>query len=452
LHKTPARSLLCAGFSLFSALPLTDIDRPAVKPTSLFRPEAIQGRQQAWLGSIQLIRPVSLGVLTTLVLAVAVIVGAVLVEGRYTRKAHVTGYLVPDKGVLRLLPQQAGTVLERRVTEGQSVRQGDILFVLSTDRATLAGDTQATVQTSLAARGKSLQEAARQKALLQHEQRAGFDRQLDELRRELVQLDAEADLQRQRLLLAQQALTRVESLNAENFISQAQVQAKSEEVLGVQAQMQSLVRQRSAKLRDMGAIESQRRELPIRAQTLQGEIDRDLASLAQESAENQARQRIVIRAPQDGMVTAVLADLGQGVSPAAAVASLLPSDAKLQAHLFAPSSAVGFLRQDQAVQLRYQAFPYQKFGHHAGQVLQVSRSPLQASDLAGLPLPEFLKSTPAAEPLYRITVALDRQAVQAYGQAQPLSPGMQIDADVMLDRRRLIEWIFEPLLSVTGRV
>lgn len=427
-------------------------DRPSMKPISLFRPEALQEHQQAWLGSIQLIRPVSLAVLTTFVLVVVLAVGVVLVEGRYTRKAHVSGYLVPDKGVVRLLPQQTGTVLERRVAEGQSVRQGDILFVLSTDRATLAGDTQATVQTSLAVRENSLRESARQKASLQQEVRAGFGRQVDELRRELTQLDAEAELQSQRLLLAQQAQARVESLHAENFISQAQVQAKSEEVLGVRAQIQSLVRQRSAKLREIGALEAQQRELPLRTQALQGEIDRDLASLAQESAENQAKQRMVIRAPQDGVVTAVLADPGQAVSPASPVASLLPLGAKLQAQLFAPSSAVGFLRQNQPVQLRYQAFPYQKFGHHAGQVLQVSRTPLQASDLAALPLPESMKSTPSAEPLYRITVVLDQQAVQAYGQAQPLSAGMQIDADVMLDRRRLIEWIFEPLLSVTGRV
>ena len=423
-----------------------------MKAFSLFRPEAIRGQQQAWLGSIQLIRPVSFALLTTLVLAVAALVALVLVEGRYTRKAHVSGFLVPDKGVLRLLPQLAGTVLERRVAEGQAVRQGDILFVLSTDRATLGGDTQAMVQTSLAARGKSLQEAARQRASLQQEQRAGFDRQIDDIRRELAQVDAEAELQRQRLLLAQQAQTRVESLRAENFISQAQVQAKSEEVLGVRAQIQSLLRQRAAKQRERGALEAQRRELPLRAQALLGEIERELATLAQASAENEARQRIVVRAPQDGVVTAVLAELGQAVSPGAPVASLLPADARLQAQLFAPSSAVGFLRQNQQVQLRYQAFPYQKFGHHAGQVLQVSRTPLQAVDLAGLPLPESMKSTPSAEPLYRITVTLDQQVVQAYGQAQPLSPGMQIDADVMLDRRRLIEWIFEPLLSVTGRI
>ena len=423
-----------------------------MKGFSLFRPEAVRGQQQAWLGSIQLIRPVSFAVLTTLVLLTLAILALVLVEGRYTRKAHVAGFLVPDKGVLRLLPQQSGTVLESRVVEGQAVRQGDILFVLSTDRATLGGDTQAKVQTSIAAREKSLQETARQRNSLQQEQRAGFDRQIEDIRRELAQVDAEAELQQQRLLLAQQAQARVESLRADNFISQAQVQAKSEEVLGVRAQVQSLMRQRVAKQRELGALEAQRRELPLRTQALQGEIERDLATLAQEAAENEARQRVVIRAPQDGMVTAVLAERGQSVSTSAAVASLLPADTKLQAQLFAPSSAVGFLRPNQQVQLRYQAFPYQKFGHHAGQVSQVSRTPLQAVDLASLPLPESMKSTSSAEPLYRITVTLDQQAVQAYGQAQPLSPGMQIDADVMLDRRRLIEWIFEPLLSVTGRI
>ena len=64
-----------------------------------------------------------------------------------------------------------------------------------------------------------------------------------------------------------------------------------------------------------------------------------------------------------------------------------------------------------------------------------------------------LAGAPAsAEPLYRITVRLDRQDVAAYGATQALAPGMQLDADVVLDRRRLIEWIFEPVLGIAGRV
>jgi len=417
---------------------------------SLFRPEALESRQRDWLGSIQLIRPVSLGVLTGAVVLAVVAVGAFLSLGEYTRKARVSGFLVPDRGVIRLVTPQTATVVESHVAEGLAVRQGDVLFVLAVGQATLSGDTQAAVQSSLASRERSLQSAARQRGQIEQAQVAAIDAQVADMRRELDAMAVEADLQRQRLVLAQEAFTQYESLRNDNFVSSAQVRGKAEEVLGVKAQLQSLERQRAGRLREIAALQAQRRELPLRTQTAQGEIDRDLAALAQQAAESEARQRIVVRAPQDGVVSGVLAAPGQNVTPAVALASLLPADAKLQAQLFAPSSAVGFVRANQTVQLRYQAFPYQKFGHQTGEVAQVSRAPLQAAELVGLPLASATSAS--GEPLYRITVNLDRQSVAAYGQPQALSPGMQLEADVLLDRRRLIEWLFEPVLGIAGRV
>ena len=417
---------------------------------SLFRSEVLENRHRDWLGSIQLIRPVSLAVLTVFVVVTAVAVAAYLVLGEYTRKARVSGYLVPDRGVIRLVSPQPATLLESHAIEGASVHKGDILFVLAVGQATLSGDTQAAVQSSLATRERSLQSAARQRGALEQNQLATLDRQVEDMRRELGSMAAEADLQRERLALAQQAQARLESLRNDNFVSSAQVQTKAEEVLGLKAQLQALERQRSVHLREIAALQAQRRDVPMRAQNQQGEIDRDLAALAQQAAENEARQRIVVRAPQDGVVTGVLAQVGQAVTPGVAMASLLPADARLQAQLFAPSSAVGFVRPNQVVQLRYQAFPYQKFGHQTGAVAQVSRSPLQATELAGLALPAGAGAN--SEPLYRITVTLDQQSVAAYGQAQALVPGMQLEADVLLDRRRLIEWLFEPVLGIAGRV
>jgi membrane fusion protein len=422
---------------------------------TLFRREALAARQGTWLGGIQLVRPVSLSVLTALVLVAATATVAFLGAGHYTRKARVTGYLVPDGGVIRLVPTQTASVLERRVREGQQVRAGEVLFVLSVDRATLGGDTQAAVQASLAARERSLQGTAQQRAELLRSQREAIARRLDDMRREAAQLQAETALRQQRLALAQAAQARLEALRADHFISSAQAQAKAEDVLGLQAELQALERQRAAQRREIDALEAQARELPLRAQVQQGEIERDLAALAQEAAESEARGRLVMRAPQDGVVTALTAEPGQSVGPGAALASLVPAQSRLQAQLYAPSSAVGFVRPDQPVLLRYQAYPYQKFGHQLGHVLQVSRTPLQASELAGLPLPGSVTGAAlgaAGEPLYRITVALDAQSVAAYGTPQPLAAGMQLDADVLLERRRLVEWLFEPLLGVAGRV
>jgi len=98
---------------------------------SLFRPEALEHRERDWLGSIQLIRPVSLAVLTVFALLVAGAVAAYLALGEYTRKARVSGYLVPDRGVIRLVAPQPATVVESHVAEGRAVRRGDVLFVLA---------------------------------------------------------------------------------------------------------------------------------------------------------------------------------------------------------------------------------------------------------------------------------------------------------------------------------
>jgi membrane fusion protein len=420
---------------------------------ALFRPEAVEAQQQSWLGGIQLIRPLSLSLLTACAAAAAVAVVGYLCWGEYTRKARVEGVLLPDLGVIRIPPPEVGTVLERHAREGQSVRRGDVLFVLSVDRTTSSGDSQVSVQRSLADKERSLRDAMQRQGDLLEAQRATLERQLTDRRGELVQLEAEARLRRERLALARESLIRLQSLQADNFISSAQVQTKSEEVLAVQADLQRLERERAAQLREIGSLEAERRELPLRAQAAVGALERDLAGVAQAAAEAQARRQLVVRAPADGLLGTVLAETGQAVTPGVPLASLVPTTATLQAHLYAPSSALGFVRPEQPVLLRYQAFPYQKFGHQTGHVLQVSRTPLQPAEMAQVPLAGVTNySTVSTEPLYRITVALDRQSVDAYGRLQPLTAGMQLEADVLLDRRRLIEWLFEPLLGLTGRL
>ena len=73
---------------------------------------------------------------------------------------------------------------------------------------------------------------------------------------------------------------------------------------------------------------------------------------------------------------------------------------------------------------------------------------LNAAEMARL----GLAAPRPGEPMYRITVALALPHVMAYGRPQPLAAGMQLEADVLLERRRLVEWLFEPLLGLAGRL
>jgi membrane fusion protein len=109
------------------------------------------------------------------------------------------------------------------------------------------------------------------------------------------------------------------------------------------------------------------------------------------------------------------------------------------------------------VLLRYQAYPYQKFGHYEGKVVSVSRSAVSPGELpqqlAGIASVTGVAAGPGAragEPVYLITVSLERQTVDAYGNAVPLQPGMQLTADVALETRRLYEWVLEPLYTISG--
>lgn len=416
----------------------------------LFRHEAVEAQSRQWLGRVQLVRPLSLTAITVGVVAVALGVGAFLGLAEYTRKAAVAGVLVPDLGLIRLVPATSGRVLERRVAEGQSVQAGDVLFVLAQERLTLDAQAQALVQRSLDERERSLRDAWRQQQLLVQSQQAALDRRLQALSLELAQGAAEAALQRQRLALAQQSLTRLEKLEDEQFVSPAQVQAKREELIGLQAAAQALERQRAALQRERAELEGERDDLPLLARSALGGIERDLAALAREAVEQDAARQVVVTAPQGGTVTAVYAEVGQSVSPHSALAGLVPTGAVLQAHLYAPSAAVGFVRPKQGVRLRFEAFPYQKFGHWPGQVTQVSLTPMAASELDALALP-VADAARAGEPLFRITVQLDA-ASAATRPPLPLVAGMRLNADVLLERRRLVEWLFEPLLGLQGRI
>jgi membrane fusion protein len=123
---------------------------------------------------------------------------------------------------------------------------------------------------------------------------------------------------------------------------------------------------------------------------------------------------------------------------------VLPQGAQLEAEIYVPSRSIGFVKPGMQVLLRYQAYPYQKFGQYRARVREVVDTSMLPQEL-GLP------QNASSEPLYRIRLALDSQTIQAYGKHLPLKSGMVVDASIHLDHRRLYEWILEPLFSITGR-
>jgi membrane fusion protein len=143
---------------------------------------------------------------------------------------------------------------------------------------------------------------------------------------------------------------------------------------------------------------------------------------------------------QPSRVSTLQAKVGQSADPQRLQLEIVPSGSVLQAQLFVPAKAIGFVEPGQRVRILYDAFPYQHFGTYGGHVVNVSQTILTNTDAAG---PVALR-----EPAYRVTVALDRSEVRSNGRSFLLQPDMLLKADLILEERRLISWLLSPLTGI----
>lgn len=413
---------------------------------ALFRSESEEARANAWLGRILLLRPLSFAVLTAAAVAIAVALAALFVFGEYTRKARVTGWLAPRVGVTKVLAQQSGLVEAAHAREGAVVEEQQALFSLVDPRAAASmEDVGQSVERQLGNRRRALATQREYALEAQRSELTGLEHRRSSLDRELAQLDTEIELHERRLALARQAAERWIRLESSGFISTAAADREREAAIEIESRRESARRTRLALERERVVLDIESRTVRARGAAQVATLDAQAAALDQERLERGAQHRLAILAPVRGTVAAVLVEPGQMVTAGAPLATLIPPEAPLEAHLFAPSRSIGFLRVGQEVLLRYLAYPHQKFGSHAGRVTAIARSPLAPAELG------FTPPDGTREPLYRIKVALEAQSVPAYGRDEPLQAGMQVEADLLLDRRRLVEWVFEPLLSLAGR-
>lgn len=413
---------------------------------ALFRDEALRAREGAWLGKIVLARPLAFGVLAGLSLAFVAALGLFFSLTEYTRKARIVGVLAPEDGVVRIVAQQAGRVEQVAIREGEVVARGAALLRIADARSGAGfSDPGAAIVARLDERKRALlQQRELALAATRTEQEAFAQRRVA-VAHELAQLDREIAQHQRRASIASAALDRVESLARTGFVSAAARDREAEAALDASLRLEAMRRSRMAFARELQAVRFEAAVASSRAQAQLSGIDVQRAALEQERIERELQFGAEITAPTGGMVASVLVEAGQTVAAGTTLATLIPEGARLEAHLFSPSRSIGFVRPGHEVLLRYQAYPHQKFGSHRARVVAVSRTPLAPAELG------IAAAEAGREPVYRIKARLASQSVLAYGRATELRAGMQVEADVLLDRRRLIEWIFEPLLSLAGR-
>lgn len=410
----------------------------------LYRKEAIKHqRERAW-GELVVSTPRAARWFAFVGLLLAVAFIAFLGTASYTRKARATAVLAYANDPLLVAATEAGTVTSIDVKSGDTVKAGQRLATISTERTTSGEGIFAASGRDAEARREAIKIERKQARALLDAQQTQVAARIASLAAEGAQLAREIDAQQDRVTQLKAQVERYRQLARDKFAPELQVQQKQDELAEQIVKLESLKRTRVGIERDLALA---RTELPTLRATTEGKLaalSRDEANLTQTARENLSRRAYEVTAANDGSVERIIAVAGQTVAIGAPLLQVQTGSRALMADIYVPTRSAGFLRVGQTVRLGVDAFPMERFGHVAATVTEVGRSVIAPGDLL---LPAFVK-----EPVFRVRATLATPSIVAYGETYPLKSGLSAQADISLDDRPLYRWIIEPILRLRGRL
>ncbi len=413
--------------------------------SQLFRQEAVAYATRRLDGPVVLATPLSIKLLSGFLAGAILIAAGFAATASYARKATVSGWLVPDLGLIRATTQAPGLVKRLLVAEGETVAQGARIAELAFSSETASGNTGERIALSLAAEKEAIKTRSEAQIAKLLAEQAQAERRMKGLAGELTQARSQVKLQERRLRLAQDLVTRSEPLVGKGYLTRRDFDARVSAALAAEQELTGQVRQVAAVERELADLDGRLKAIPIEIAAAKAELQAADASLQQRSIDTDARRTQFITAPIGGRVAALPVAAGQSVQAGATIAIMTPAGGRLEAELLTPSRAVGFIRPNQEVRLMLQAFPFQRFGAEMGKVRSVSSTVLGPTEIS-------IPGISVQEPVFRVRVTLDRESINAYSESITLQPGLLLSADIVFDRRSLLQWLFDPIYAVGGRL
>lgn len=409
----------------------------------LIRAEVI-ALQRAEAGETLALVPLSLTALAGFLAAAAVLIVTFLSTFEYTRRIKASGRLVASEGVVRVYPPVDGIVVARFVGDADPVVAGQPLLTISTDRRShLVGSIAQGVARQLKTRADSLAQDMQRTRALRSRDQAALTRKVALLQQQSHDIAMEVDSQQHAVRTSDSYLDKFKSLARQGFVAASALEEKEQANLDAHTRLHAM-------LRDQGGVEQNLRDAQAELANFADRIGSELGAMAREAAtleqatlENEGRREVTVFAGIGGSMTGLSASLGQVVSSTQVLGSIVPDNVRFQLQLNIPTAAAGMAADGQRVRVRYASFPHERFGQAAGTITSLARIAFTAAELK--------VNDDSKELFYPARVDLDSQVVAAYGRSFRLREGMLAEADILLEKRTLIEWFLEPLLAARSR-
>lgn len=395
-----------------------------------------------------------------------------------------SGTLVPASEVRRLYAPIDGELSNIYIAEGQPVKAGDVVARLYARGAIEAARNALEARLKLEDAEREWKEFPEKKALLERNAAALREAaEVEERQHRRRLLEGTSTLSQSQGAQQQEARTNLEdarrardaardeadkyarlfALPGGGGVSQLQVEGKKNALQAAE----NAVRVAQARLAELAARQGMestqaRSDLETSGQQLNklrlqsAAADREVANVedklrlqvqtARLVAEAAARIRfenidkenfLRIVAPVDGVVTDVTSTQpGDKIQANAPLAGIAPKNARPILKIDIAEHDRGFLREGLPVQLKFNAFPYQRYG--------LIRGTLQFISPATKPSPQ------TKQPVYEGRVSLEQVQYRVGETAYPLRYGMTAVAEIVVRERRIIDLALDPFRDIGG--
>ncbi len=412
---------------------------------TLFRQEAIQEQRQSLHGDVFLPMPMSFKVIPFLLIALLSLILIILFTGTYSKVERVQGYLVPTSGLVKIQTERFGIITALHVKEGDYVQKGDPLVTVDATQATVDGSS--VEFRSLQSLGSQYQTIKSLIVLEENklESETGrLEAELTGLEQNISSFSNRLAYQKEITKLAKASYLDVQDIAKKGLITKSEMAGRQRSWLTEQAAQQLLEQEQLHAMARYKQLEIEFNQLPDEVAGRIARLKEELLNIDMRKAELHGKQSYLVKAPVAGRVTSITSNtIGQNLLPQQPLLSIRPEGSHLVAELFVPSSAIGFIEKGQEARLLYAAFPYQRFGSYTARITDITETILTPDEV----------DAPFAidQPVYRVRAALETEKLEIAGKSIALQPGMQLDANIIREKRSFLGVILEPIRALRGR-
>lgn len=423
----------------------------------IFRKEALENKKQQWEGKALLLAGASPWLISLISLGFIIFICGFLYFCDYSRRIDVSGEVITLPHSVNIYAPQQGYITKTYVKVGDEIKKGEPIYAIDLSHTTSSGNVSAETKIALEKQVINLEAITQHLKQNRHVTAKNLRSQLRKYTESNKETRKLVDSSRQGVESMRKGLKNYEEYLTRGLINKDQLTNQRSLFYQQQSSYQNLNSQAIQEELQVAKIES---DLLTQIAEIDNQISQNeyqLNDLRRRMIESDAGETVIVSAKSDGVVESLSVTSGQMVSSGHSLAQILPvKDIKYYLLLWLPSSSLPYIKTGDAINIRYDAFPSEKFGQFPGTVDLISKLPASKQELGQYSMALTDARGELTDNYYKVLVSINRTDFSDKGKMMYLSHGLKARAIVFLEKRPLYQWMFTPFYnikdSVTGPV